>query len=224
MTMKHWLNALCLSLMALSSPLHADDPVPTTADERLQNQLEGRELARLPRPHWTEPSPPATTMNADLTRDERLRILRDHSAALKHTIAFPADNAPRGVVWVFFDPNDENSARLHRDLPEYAELGIEMRYIARAWTDDMWSVWCAKDHRHAINELMAGNMIAPFRCDSHPLAEYEKLGDLLQARGTPTMLTHHGAQIDGYLSPAELAQVVEMLGWLKNEPTVSATP
>ena len=67
------------------------------------------------------------------------------------------------TVTVFTDVDCAYCARLHRQMADYNELGIEIRYTAfpRAGIgsptyDKMVSVWCAADQHTAMTDAKAG--------------------------------------------------------------------
>ena len=136
--------------------------------------------------------------------DEREMIVFK-PAKVKHTIT------------VFTDVECGYCRKLHGEVAQLNEMGIQVRYLAypRAGpgTDDwrkMEAVWCSKDRKGAITDAKAGQDVKSEQCAT-PIAKQYQLGESLGVRGTPAIFTMSGDYIGGYLPPGQLVKELERL-------------
>lgn len=130
----------------------------------------------------------------------------------------PEDGEVEHRVTVFTDVECPYCQRMHRQIQDYLDRGIEIRYAAfpragvpsRAYTT-MVSVWCADDPQQAMTNAKAGKRVPPKRCENPVEAQFE-LGRRLNIRGTPTLVTEDGTMIPGYLPARELARRMDSAG------------
>ena len=122
-----------------------------------------------------------------------------------------APETVKHTVTVFTDVDCGYCARLHRQMADYNELGIEIRYTAfpRAGIgsptyDKMVSVWCAADQHTAMTDAKAGLSVETARCDN-PVRDHYEAGQAIGVNGTPAMVLESGELIPGYVPPRELA-------------------
>jgi thiol:disulfide interchange protein DsbC len=136
--------------------------------------------------------------------DEREMIVFK-PANLKHTIT------------VFTDVECGYCRKLHGEIAQLNEMGVQVRYLAypRAgpgtadWRK-MEAVWCSKDRKGAITAAKAGRDVKSEQCAT-PIAKQFKLGEDLGVRGTPAIFTASGDYIGGYLPPGQLVQELDRL-------------
>ncbi len=126
-------------------------------------------------------------------------------AKVKHTIT------------VFTDVECGYCRKLHGEISQLNELGVQVRYLAYPrsgpGTDDwrkMEAVWCAKDRKGAITQAKAGREVKSEQCAT-PVAKQFKLGEDLGVRGTPAIFTTTGDYIGGYLPPDQMVKELERL-------------
>ena len=128
------------------------------------------------------------------------------------------DDVPESaVVYVFTDITCGYCRMLHKDMDEYNDAGIEIRYLAfpRAGVDSpsanyLVSAWCADDPNAAMTLLKNGKQIEQKSCEN-PIAEHHKLGQKMQVRGTPALILADGRLIPGYQKAAQLVRILEEL-------------
>lgn len=125
-------------------------------------------------------------------------------------IRFTPETDPVHRLWVFTDIDCGYCRKLHEQMDEYLEKGIEINYLAfpRAGIgsesyDKYVSVWCADDPQAALTAAKAGRDPEPLQCDNPVLEQFE-LGQQLGITGTPAMLTANGDLIPGYMQPEML--------------------
>lgn len=149
----------------------------------------------------------------NLTELARSGVRRELVAGLgdEETILFSPENVKYSVT-VFTDVDCTYCRKLHNEIDQYLEQGIEIRYVlyprggpaSRAWTTSE-DVWCAKDRNGA---LTAAKMDGPFetsKCDSGMITRHYSLGQDIGLSGTPAIVTEDGTLIAGYLPPSALS-------------------
>jgi thiol:disulfide interchange protein DsbC len=125
-------------------------------------------------------------------------------------IRFAPDEDPAHTVWVFTDIDCGYCRKLHEQMAEYLEKGIEINYLAypRAGIgshsyEKYVSVWCSDDPQAALTLAKTGAEPEPLQCDNPVLEQFE-LGQRLGVTGTPAILTNNGDLIPGYMQPEML--------------------
>lgn len=156
------------------------------------------------RTNLTEAGRQKTRVQALAKLDEREMIVFK-PAKVKHTIT------------VFTDVECGYCRKLHSEIAQLNEMGVQVRYLAypRAGpgTDDwrkMEAVWCSMDRKKAITEAKAGRDVKSQQC-STPVAKQFKLGEQLGVRGTPAIFTAGGDYIGGYLAPDQMVKELDRL-------------
>ena len=126
------------------------------------------------------------------------------------TIDFPPAGGTEHVVYVFSDVSCGYCQKLHEELDEYHDRGIELRYFlwARAGEgsepyNSMVSAWCAEDRNRSFTLLKRRRSITETSCEN-PLEEHMKLVRTLGLTGTPAMILESGGLVGGYVPAAEL--------------------
>ena len=150
---------------------------------------------------------------SELRRDEKRKQLMANQSR-DDMIVFPATSKARGFVQVFTDVDCGYCRKLHDEMAQINDLGIEVRYLAypRAGVESatyqkMVSAWCAKGRQTAITELKIGNSIDTTSCDN-PVADQYALGQQIGINGTPAIVLSDGRLLPGYLPAERLAAVV----------------
>ncbi|MBN6709827.1 bifunctional protein-disulfide isomerase/oxidoreductase DsbC [Haemophilus haemoglobinophilus] len=129
-------------------------------------------------------------------------------------IIYPAKNE-KHVVTVFMDITCHYCHLLHKQMKEYNDLGITVRYLAfprsglnNNTAKQMEAIWTAKDPLFALNEAEKGNLPKELKIPNMIKKHYE-LGVQFGVRGTPSIVTESGELIGGYLEPKKLLQALE---------------
>ncbi|CCQ09802.1 Thiol:disulfide interchange protein DsbC [Pseudoalteromonas luteoviolacea B = ATCC 29581] len=130
-------------------------------------------------------------------------------------IVYKAPNEKHQIT-VFTDITCGYCRKLHRELQEYLDAGITVRYLAYPRSglrgqgyDDLRNVWCAKDAQKALTEAKAGSEVAKVENCNAPVAEHYQLGQSFGLSGTPAIILEDGTLIPGYQPAASLAQILE---------------
>lgn len=124
-------------------------------------------------------------------------------------IVFGPQDAKRHIT-VFTDIDCGYCRKLHLEIPELNEAGIQVRYLAfpRAGVGSQShkkyvSVWCSDDQQESLTAAKSGNSVPSAEC-SNPVEETYKLGQQVGVRGTPTIIFDDGTVTPGYIPSDEL--------------------
>jgi len=149
------------------------------------------------------------------------RLAVAHKAKLEEV---PADKRlvfapekPKYKVTVFTDIDCGYCRKLHSQMAEYNQRGIQVDYLffprsgaSGASYDKAVSVWCNKDRKSALSAAKAGQNPGTATCDN-PIAEQFQLGLNVGVDGTPSIFAPDGTHIGGYLSPDQMLGKLESL-------------
>lgn len=137
-------------------------------------------------------------------------------------IVYPAKNE-KHVVTIFTDITCGYCRKLHKQMDEYNDNGITVRYLAypRAGiTDregnltqgykDLRSVWCHEDPATAMTKAKSGTGIAARICDK-PVKEEFDFGRRIGVNSTPSIVLENGMMFPGYREPDALLAMLETL-------------
>ncbi len=128
-------------------------------------------------------------------------------------IIYPAKNE-KHVVTVFMDITCHYCHLLHKQMKEYNDLGITVRYLAfprsglNNTAKQMEAIWTSQDPVFALDEAEKGNLPKELKTPNMIKKHYE-LGVQFGVRGTPSIVTESGELIGGYLEPKKLLQALE---------------
>lgn len=159
------------------------------------------------------------TTRTNLTESRANDMRRDMLADITKSeqISFAGEDVTHSVT-IFTDIDCGYCRRLHQQMPEYNDLGIEVNYMMfpRAGIGSeshrkAVSVWCSADSRRALTQAKAGTDPEPLDCDNPIEAHYE-LGKVLGVTGTPAILMRSGEIIRGYVPPTTLLQRLQASG------------
>lgn len=121
-------------------------------------------------------------------------------------------------ITVFTDITCGYCRKLHRELEDYLDAGITVRYMAfprggvrsEGYTDLM-NVWCADDQLKAMTDAKSGTDVADVQSCTAPVAEHYQLGQSFGINGTPAIIFDDGTLIPGYQPAAALKQRLEQM-------------
>ena len=152
---------------------------------------------------------------SNVTEQRRVvqRMTLMDQVALADMVIFPAKGERRAVVNIFTDVDCGYCRKLHNEIDQYAELGIEVRYLAYPreglesdTASTMRSVWCSSDPNTAMTRAKNSQRIAQRECPTDPGDEQFALGQQLGVSGTPSIITDAGEMFPGYIPAPQLAQ------------------
>ncbi|MBI3771311.1 MAG: DsbC family protein [Gammaproteobacteria bacterium] len=118
-------------------------------------------------------------------------------------------------VTVFTDVDCTFCRRMHQEIAEYNNNGIEIRYLLYPRTGlnspsyyKAQSVWCSGDRKRALTEAKLGKNVAEKKC-SNPIEKTMKLASQIGLEGTPTLVLENGTVLGGYVPPVKLKELLE---------------
>ena len=122
------------------------------------------------------------------------------------------------TVNIFTDVDCTYCRRLHAQIGEYLEQGIEVRYFlyprngpnAPAWAT-MEEVWCSNDRGSALTAAKQDRKFASTNCDASKVAEHYELGQQVGLTGTPAIVFEDGTLLSGYLPPNQLRMRLDLM-------------
>lgn len=156
-----------------------------------------------------------------------LRRLKEVPEALQ--VVFPAKEKKTHIT-VFSDVTCPYCRKLHGDIKELNDQGIEVRYLA--WPREglnsdgyrqMVGVWCAQDRQSAFTAAINGKPIANGECEN-PVADLYTLGQSLGVQGTPTIFLANGERVGGYIPAPELIKLALEAGADNNKQAAQVAP
>ncbi|GLP95549.1 bifunctional protein-disulfide isomerase/oxidoreductase DsbC [Paraferrimonas sedimenticola] len=140
--------------------------------------------------------------------------LRQLSPFEQDMIVYKAKNEQH-VVTVFTDITCGYCRKLHKQMDEYNELGITVRYLAfprgglnSQSHQELSSVWCADNQRSAMDSAKSGGKIASKTCQNSVDRQFA-LGQRFGVNGTPAMVLSDGSLVPGYQPPEQLKRVLD---------------
>ncbi len=137
------------------------------------------------------------------------------SVADEEVITFSPEDIKYSVA-VFTDIDCTYCRRLHSQIEEYMEYGIEVRYLlyprsgpaSRAW-NTAEEVWCSADRQNALTLAKLDRKFETSPCDSSMVQQHYGIGRDVGLSGTPAIVLPDGTLLAGYLPPSQLAARLE---------------
>lgn len=147
----------------------------------------------------------------NLTSLARQQVTAELMAGLdtKDMVVFPAQDS-KAYITVFTDVDCGFCQKLHNEVPQLNQAGVEVRYLA--WPrqglsgttyDSMVSIWCADDPQTAMTRAKRRQAVTPAQC-KHPIDRQYALGQQLGLSGTPAIVLENGELVPGYMPAAQL--------------------
>lgn len=124
---------------------------------------------------------------------------------------------PKHRITVFTDIDCGYCRKMHQQIAQYNNLGISVEYLfyPRAGIDSAAAtkainVWCSADRRKAMTDAKNDRPVPNKTC-SNPIAADYALGQKMGFDGTPAIYAVNGAQVGGYLAPAQMLATLDKL-------------
>ena len=130
-------------------------------------------------------------------------------------IVFPAVGEAKGILTVFTDVTCGYCRKLHGQMAEMNEAGIEVHYLAyprsgiqrdgvftHEYTETV-KAWCAEDRNLVMTDLKAGIPVEGEICEENPVSDHYALGREFGVTGTPAIVLPDGTLMPGYRSTAD---------------------
>ncbi len=138
----------------------------------------------------------------------------------KNMIVFSPKEKVKGVVYAFTDVDCGYCRKLHQEVSELNQLGIELRYLAfprggqqSPVFDKMVNAWCSTDRKQALTDLKNGKQVTDSK-DADKAAcvalieEQYQVGIKLGVNGTPALFLENGQSIPGYRSASDIGAIL----------------
>lgn len=114
-------------------------------------------------------------------------------------------------ISVFTDIDCTFCRRLHNQMDEYLDKGIEVRYLlyprngpaSPAWAKAE-QVWCADDRNEALTAAKNDKDFETHSCNPEEISTHFTMGQDIGLRGTPALVFEDGTLVSGYLPPDQL--------------------
>jgi thiol:disulfide interchange protein DsbC len=131
-------------------------------------------------------------------------------------IVFSPKGETKAHIYVFTDVDCGYCVKLHQDVPELNKRGIEVRYLAFPRTGlnslsyrKIATAWCSDDRQKALTALKNRENVPLNVCANNPVAAQYKLGnEVIDVRGTPTIVMQDGSVVPGYLPPETMIKAL----------------
>lgn len=131
---------------------------------------------------------------------------------ISETITFEATTDEIGEVFVFTDVTCAYCKNFHKQIADVNQAGVTVHYLALPRDgvmsrvgEIMSRIWCSEDRQAALTEVKADQpltqMLIPCRA---PIQEQFDMAQALGVRGTPSIYDVSGNNLGGYLSAAQL--------------------
>ncbi|HID82723.1 MAG TPA: DsbC family protein [Chromatiales bacterium] len=163
--------------------------------------------------------------HTNLTQDAQARTRKAimDKVPVDSMISFPAKGKRKHIITVFTDIDCPYCRKLHNEMDQYNDLGIEVRYMLfpRAGVGSpsfktAVSTWCAKDNRTALTKAKNGEKIESLEC-KNPVADQYKVGQEIGVNGTPAIVLESGEIVPGYRPAKDIAAMLDQLASMKAE-------
>lgn len=133
-------------------------------------------------------------------------------------IIFSPDKVQHSVS-VFTDIDCTFCRRLHAQIDDYLDQGIEIRYFLyprNGPTSPSWAkaenVWCSDDRNEALTLAKLDQEYPTKTCDSSIVSNHYLIGQDVGLRGTPAIVLDDGTLFSGYLPPDQLKEAIVASG------------
>ena len=155
-------------------------------------------------------------LSENIRNDSRKAVLDSYSS--NDMIIFsPAEKSNH--VTVFTDVDCTFCRRLHNQIDDYLDLGIEVRYLMYPRSgprSPSWviaeQIWCSKDKNNALTLAKIDQKFDYENdCDSAAISKHYIMGQNVGLQGTPAIILENGHMVNGYVSATELSNIISSL-------------
>jgi thiol:disulfide interchange protein DsbC len=154
--------------------------------------------------------------NTNLSEASRndARVAMMTAVSDEELIVFSPDEVEH-TVSVFTDIDCTFCRRLHAQIDQYMEQGIEVRYFLyprNGPTSPSWAkaenVWCANDRNEALTLAKLDKEFPTRTCDASIVSTHYAIGQDVGLRGTPAIVLDNGTLFSGYMPAEQLKQAI----------------
>ncbi len=133
---------------------------------------------------------------------------------LKDMAIYPAKGERKAVLNVFTDTSCPYCKKLHKEVPQLQDAGIEVRYLPYPrgssrgpGYQSLKQVWCADNKAEAMDiakGLKPGSLPSGDCAEAGMVDKGYALGNQVGVEGTPALFTESGQKISGYVPSQQL--------------------
>lgn len=137
-------------------------------------------------------------------------------------IVYPAKDEKHQIT-VFTDITCGYCRKMHKQIEEYNNLGITVKYMAYPRSGvqdqlgrlsqgfkDLQSIWCHEEPSVALTKAKLGSSVAQRICESPVEAEFN-FGRQVGVNSTPAIIFPNGMLLPGYREPKDLIKILESI-------------
>jgi len=142
----------------------------------------------------------------------------------KHFISFNTNQNNRFKIIILTDVTCPYSLTLHREIEWLSAEGVEILYLPLPRGDEeslsfkkMHAVWCNQDRQNAFEKAIQNQRFRLEDCQTFALNAGNGLGNVLNIKGTPTLLFEDGTISTGYSSAVDILDYLEKGTPLKSD-------
>lgn len=125
-------------------------------------------------------------------------------------IIYPANGQTKAVIYTFTDPSCHYCRKLHSEINDITNQGVEVRYLAwprsEKYIPITKAIWCSPDRKDALTRAKKDENITAPTCND-PVSKHLELGRMIGVNGTPAIFSESGIQIGGYLPADDLVKM-----------------
>jgi thiol:disulfide interchange protein DsbC len=144
----------------------------------------------------------------------KLKVVEMIAAVPEEEMIIYRPDEVKASITVFTDADCTFCRKLHGDLEQILDAGIEVRYLAfprggpaSTVYPKMISIWCSEDRNKVMTQAKNGQNIPERECDN-PVLEHFELGNRVGISGTPAVVLEDGSVVPGYLDVERLRALV----------------
>ncbi|HSG03297.1 MAG TPA: thioredoxin fold domain-containing protein [Marinobacterium sp.] len=133
-------------------------------------------------------------------------------------VIYPAEGERKVRLLVFTDTDCPYCRKLHDEVPELNEMGIEVAYLAfprsgpgTPTAQKMEAIWCQEGDERlaAMDRAKSGDENALQSCENAVNDQF-MLGQRVGVTGTPALIFEDGSLVPGYVPAARLKQMLNL--------------
>ena len=136
----------------------------------------------------------------------------------EHMLIFSPEKVKYSIS-VFTDVDCTYCRRLHSQINEYLEQGIQIRYLlyprngpkSASWIKSE-QVWCAGDRNEALTMAKLDKDFQTRPCDASMVSTHYLMGQDVGFRGTPAIVFDNGQLVSGYVPALQLSKQLASIG------------
>ncbi|KAA0019804.1 DsbC family protein [Salinicola corii] len=148
--------------------------------------------------------------------NQRRKALVDAIPEDQRVVYKPAGKV-KARLTVFTDPTCPYCHKLHAEMSQLNDMGIEVDYLAfprmgpnSDVARQLAQVWCADNRSEAMSAAFRGDEVGASKSCDAPIASQYRLGVESGIQGTPAIIFPDGKMVPGYLPAKRLAAMLDV--------------